>query len=121
MTPSLISISIPRDVFDECIQFSAKFRKHVIDCYAEGMMPPTERIHRDMIRLLSESRDSAVSSGVNKITFIKKIREYSQNGNMRSFYMTFPGFLTGSTDEVMGLADAKRLAEHYVLHFLNKI
>jgi len=121
MNPKLITVNIPRDVFDECVRLSPGFRATVIDAYAANMMPPTERIHREMMRMMRESRDSSCHDGFNKIAFIKKIREDAADNRMSFYFMTYPGFLTGSNEVSMGLADAKRLAEHYILNFRNFI
>lgn len=121
MNSELVSVNLSREVFDECIRLSPGFRSVIINAYAESSMPVTERLHRELLHMLSNSRDSACSDGFNKICFIKKIREDSKDGRMKHYFMTFPGFLTESNDVSMGLADARRLAEHYILHFKNHI
>ncbi len=83
-------------------------------------MAVPETIHKGLLRLLGESLSNVTESGFDKIKVIKAIREDSGEGRMQYYYLTFPGFFTGSNINSMGLADAKKLAEHYILHFGNQ-
>lgn len=118
-----ITITLSRDVFEDCLISVPGFRRAVMTAYeklsnSQDITP--ELIHRGLLNILRSNLSSITSSGFNMIAIIKAIREDSRNGRMAHYIKAFPGFFTLCSPEAMGLAEAKKLAEHYVLHFGNQ-
>jgi hypothetical protein len=116
-------IELTREMIEDCILNSKVFRDAIID---NIMLAQKPNLHEELLKAMHDSvQPNHIGGGttMNKIAFIKAIRELSQK-RAREFVEQYPSIISGSEyfgpggASTLGLADSKHLAESYIsLHY----
>ncbi len=115
-----------RELIEDCIINSKMFRDMMIDKFMSDNKIST--LHAELLAEMNEHYVYQIHTYpngwfMNKIAFIKRIREKSKNRAFE-FCNLFPTIITSeyskSDTDMIGLADAKHLSEHYIGTYLVK-
>ena len=118
---NLPNIVLTREILEDCLLNSKPFRDAVLDQLVISQKP---RVHDQVLELMREcySPNTLGAYSINKIAFIKGIRELSV-GRPMDFVNEFIGLIKpdsycGPTPmTTLGLADSKHLAEDYIARY----
>ena len=119
-----LSSVFTRELIEDCILNSKMFRDMIIDKFMEDNKIST--LHAELLAEMNvhyvyQADPYPYGWNMNTITFIKRIREMSKNRAFE-FRELFPTIINSeyskSDTDMIGLADAKRLSEHYIDNYL---
>lgn len=119
-TPNISPVIMTREIIEDCLTHSPKFRAAVIDNLLVYAKP---NLHNELLQLMRDELSQqdtpiiAQTGSMNKIRFIKRIREIS-TGRVSEFMNAYPAIVSSyhtiNIGTMIGLADAKKLAEYYI-------
>ena len=122
--PQSLSNVFTRELIEDCILKSKLFRDMMIDKFIADHSFPT--LHEDILEEMNthyvyQTHSHPYGWYMNKIPFIKALRTMS-HGRANEYVKLFPTIVTSqySRGDMLGLADAKHLVEHYIDNYLVK-
>lgn len=114
-----MNIELSREIIDDCIINSKMFRDKIIDSVTIHF----SNIHDEILKAMNDSSqdgDFGLDRKLNKIRFLKTIRELSR-GRCHDIAERFPSIIGSGVyyrsgkEDVLTLFDAKNIAELFIL------